>query len=93
MCGRKKILISLSSGLADVIHCPSDVDLVIVDRDKKEILPENCYQPEFNEKEWEKLNFACFMVYKNKRNAELDFPILKIIEYQTKHVDYPIFID
>jgi predicted nucleotidyltransferase len=93
MSGRKKILITLSSGLADLIHCPSDVDLVIVDRDKKESVPAVCYQPEHNETEWEKLNFACFMVYKNRRNAQLDFPSFKIIEYKTDQIQEPIFID
>lgn len=91
--GKKKTIILAS--FAEVIHCPDDIDLIIIDpyAQGEGGLPAVCYQPEYHEEEWCRVNFASFMVYRNKCNAQAEFPRLRIIEYKRRAIEEPIFID
>jgi hypothetical protein len=51
------------------------------------------YQPEYDKKAWGKREFFSFMVYLSKKQAQENFPGLRIIEYQDEDIENPTFVD
>jgi hypothetical protein len=90
----KKKAISISEHVA-VIRCPNDVDVVVIDptAQGESSLPEVCYQPEYDKAEWERLNFADFLVYRDREKAQMDFPRLKILKYRLNEIHQPVIVD
>ena len=52
-----------------------------------------CYQPEFNPVEWERLNFHDNYFYRHRRNAQIDFPALRINRRDQKELYNPVYLD
>ena len=52
-----------------------------------------CYQPEYDEKLWEKNDFYSWFLFTSKKLAQEVFPTLKILAYEVGDIENPEFID
>ncbi len=52
-----------------------------------------CYQPQYEAKEWQRMNFKDNYVYRRKRNAQVDFPNLKIMRFNKEEIENPVYLD
>lgn len=52
-----------------------------------------CYQPQYEAKEWQRMKFLDNYVYKRRRNAQIDFPMLKIVRYSKDDFNNPVYLD
>ena len=68
-----------------------EIIVSVIKRGENKML--KCYQPEYNEKIWDKEGFFSWFVFSNKSIAEEAFPKLKICEYKVSDIENPDFID
>ena len=52
-----------------------------------------CYQPQYEAKEWQRMDFKDNYVYKRRRNAQIDFPTLKVVRYCKDDFNSPVYLD
>ena len=52
-----------------------------------------CFQPRYEAKEWQRMNFKDNYVYRRKRNARIDFPRLEIVRCFKEDFENPVYLD
>ncbi len=52
-----------------------------------------CYQPQYEAKEWQRMSFKDNYVYRRRKNAQIDFPSLKIVRYFKDDFENAIYLD
>jgi len=52
-----------------------------------------CYQPQYEAREWERLNFKDNYVYRRRRNAQMDFPNTRIVKFNRNYFSNPVYLD